>query len=142
MLAKIKRFIVNILMSALFIFATFAVFELVWFGLISADWYQSEMQGMLRSQFITWPWAVFYAIYGAVTFVLCVVSNREHPWHYATIDGALLGLASYGAYNLTNYSILEGFTLKIMLIDWTWGIFLTASTATAGWIGFQILRKD
>jgi uncharacterized membrane protein len=70
------------------------------------------------------------------------VANRDKPLHYAGIDGALLGLASYGAYNLTNYSILEGFTLFIMLIDWAWGVFLTGVSAMAGWLGFQALRKD
>lgn len=141
MLAKIKQFFINIVLSLLFIFVTFAILEVFWLGWFAADWYQTEMKGMLRSQFITWPWVVFYAVYGAVTFVLAIVPNREGPWYYATIDGALLGLASYGAYNLTNYSILEGFTLNIMLIDWAWGIFLTATTATLGWIGFQLLRK-
>lgn len=141
MLAKIKQFFVNILVSLIFIFVAFAILEIFWLGWFAIDWYQSEMKGMLRSQFITWPWVVFYAVYGAVTFVLAIVPNRDQPWYYATIDGALLGLASYGAYNLTNYSILEGFTLNIMLIDWAWGTFLTATTATAGWIGFQLLRK-
>ncbi|MDT0596501.1 DUF2177 family protein [Glaciecola petra] len=141
MLAKIKQFFINILMSLIFIFVAFAILEVFWLGWFAIDWYQADMKGMLRSQFITWPWVVFYAVYGAVTFVLAIVPNREQPWYYATIDGALLGLASYGAYNLTNYSILEGFTLNIMLIDWAWGTFLTATTATAGWIGFQLLRK-
>jgi uncharacterized membrane protein len=51
----------------------------------------------------------------------------------------LLGLAACGAYNLTNFSILYGFTLKIMLIDWCWGVFLTGTSSTAGWMGFQLM---
>lgn len=141
MLAKIKQFMGSIALSLLCIFITFGIMDAIWLGWLATDIYQTEMQGMLRSEYITWPWLVFYLMYGSVTFVLTVVANRDKPWTYAAIDGALLGLASYGAYNLTCYSILEGFTLKIMLMDWTWGTFLTSASAVAGWLGFQVLRK-
>ena len=77
-------------------------------------------------------------MYGCVVFVLAVVANRDKSLFYAAIDGGLLGLASYGAYNLTAYSIIEGFTLKIMLIDWLWGTALTSVSAMAGWLGFHL----
>ncbi len=137
MLANIKRFATSIMTAMLAILLCFGVMDALWLGWLADAWYTSELEGMLRAQFITWPWLVFYLLYGGVTFVLTVVANRDKPWYYATIDGALLGLASYGAYNLTSYSILEGFTLFIMLIDWGWGTFLTACSATAGWLGFQ-----
>lgn len=141
MLKNIKTYLVNIVVSLMFIFVAFGLLDFIWLGLIAQEWYQTEMATLLRQQFITWPWLVFYLMYGFVAFVLAVVPNRDKPWYYASIDGALLGLASYGAYNLTNYSIIEGFTLYIMLIDWAWGISLTAMSATAGWFGFQLLKK-
>jgi uncharacterized membrane protein len=141
MLANIKQFLSNIVLSLTAIFLTFAVLDAFWLGWLAKSWYQTQMQDLLRVDFITWPWLVFYLMYGCVTFVLAIVPNREKPWSYAAIDGALLGLASYGAYNLTCYSIIEGFTLKIMLIDWSWGVFISASSAVGGWFGFQWLRK-
>ena len=142
MLANIKKFLRNIALSLLSICVTFAILDAFWLGYFAADTYQSEMQGLLRTEFITWPWLVFYIMYTSVTFVLAVVPNREKPWTYSAIDGALLGLASYGAYNLTAYSIIEGFTLNIMLVDWAWGIFLTSCSATAGWFGFQAFNES
>lgn len=142
MLEKIIMFATSIFAAMFAIFLCFALLEVFWLGWFAADWYQTEMQGMLRTQFITWPWVVFYLMYGSVIFVLAVVANRDKPLHYAGIDGALLGLASYGAYNLTNYSILEGFSLFIMLVDWGWGVLLTSLSAMAGWLGFQSLRND
>ena len=141
MLNKLKRLIIPLSSAYFFILLCFAILDLIWLGWLAVDSYQTEIKGMLREQFITWPWLVFYLMYGFVTLVLAVVANKEKPWFYASIDGALLGLAAYGAYNLTNYSILEGFTLKIMLTDWIWGICLTASSATAGWFGFSLLKK-
>ena len=139
MLSKLKQMLPNIGLSLLFIFIAFGILDAFWLGYLAEPWYKTEMKGMLREQFITWPWLVFYLTYGFVTFVLAVIPNRSKPWYYALIDGALLGLASYGAYNLTAYSILEGFTLKILFIDWVWGICLTSASAGAGWLGFQCL---
>ncbi len=141
MLAKIRLFATAIAASLVCIFIAFAILDAIWLGNIASSWYQTEMKGMLRAEFITWPWLVFYIMYGSITFVLAVVPNRDKPWYYALIDGALLGIASYGAYNLTNYSILEGFTLKIMLIDWAWGTCLTATCAMAGWFGFTFVSN-
>lgn len=139
---NIARFLSSIVVSMIAILLCFGLLDLIWFSAISGDWYQQEMQKLMRTDFIVWPWLVFYFLYGGVTFVLAVVANRDKPFYYAGIDGALLGLASYGAYNLTNYSIIEGFSLFIMMIDWAWGIFLTSVSAMAGWVGFQKMRTD
>lgn len=142
MLSKIMLYAKSIFASLLAIFVCFAVLDFLWLGVIADSWYQTEMAPLLRSEFITWPWLVFYLMYGFVVFVLAVVANRDKSLLYAGIDGALLGLASYGAYNLTAYSIIDGFTLFIMAIDWGWGTFLTSASAMAGWLGFQLLRHD
>ncbi|MFQ3249285.1 MAG: putative membrane protein [Glaciecola sp.] len=139
---NIIRFLGSICASVFAILLTVGLLDLIWFTLISGDWYKTEMNGLLRENFILWPWLIFYLLYGCITFILAVVPNRDKPLYYAGIDGALLGLASYGAYNLTNYSILEGFSLLIMMIDWIWGVFLTSSSALSGWCAFQLVRKD
>jgi uncharacterized membrane protein len=139
---NIVKYLSGIMVSLASILVCFAALDFIWFSLIAGDWYKSEMQSLMRVDVIIWPWVAFYVLYSGVLFVLAVVANRDKPIHYAGIDGAFLGLASYGAYNLTNYSIIEGFSLRIMLIDWTWGIVLTSVCAMAGWIGFQKVRKD
>ena len=42
----------------------------------------------------------------------------------ALIYGALLGLITYGIYDLTNFSIIKEYSLKITIIDIIWGTFL------------------
>ena len=93
MLSNIIRFAKNIVVSLIAIFVCFGVLDFLWLGVIADGWYQSEMAPLLRSQFITWPWVVFYLMYGCVVFVLAVVANRDKSLLYAGIDGALLGLA-------------------------------------------------
>jgi len=140
-LTNISALFASIVVSMLAIALCFGVLDALWLGWLAREWYQTEMAKLLRETYITWPWVVFYLMYSFVVFVLAVVANRDKPLHYAAIDGALLGLASYGAYNLTNYSIVEGFTLFIALIDWSWGVFITSASAAAGWVGFQIARR-
>ncbi|MGB9144046.1 MAG: DUF2177 family protein, partial [Aestuariivirga sp.] len=43
--------------------------------------------------------------------------------------GAALGLVAYGTYDLTNLSVVEGFNLRIALIDLLWGTFLSGTAA-------------
>nr|WP_211162842.1 DUF2177 family protein [Alteromonas ponticola] len=123
------------------IFLCFGILESIWFTLLAGDFYRSSLGDLLRESFIVWPWVVFYLIYGGVIFVLAVVANRDKSLYYAGIDGALLGLASYGAYNLTNYSIIADYDIMVALVDWSWGIFLTTVSAVAGWFGFQLKRE-
>ncbi|MFC3121790.1 DUF2177 family protein [Agaribacter flavus] len=141
MLENIQTFFTHILIALVCILLIFGLFDAVWLGYLAKNLYKDEMQSLLREQFVMWPWLVFYLMYSCIIFILCIVPNREKPWFYAAIDGALLGAASYGAYNLTAYSIIEGFSLTIMLVDWSWGIFLSSIVACAGWFGFQLLRK-
>ncbi|WP_100656976.1 DUF2177 family protein [Alteromonas flava] len=123
------------------ILLSFAVLDVFWLGWYAQEWYQIEMAGLMRAEVITWPWGVFYTLYGVAVFILAVLPNRSKSISYAALNGAVLGAASYGAYNLTNYSILANFSLFIALLDWGWGIFLTMSSAIAGWWGLHLLTS-
>ena len=48
--------------------------------------------------------------------------------------GALLGVVTYGMYDLTNLSTLRGWSLKLTLIDIAWGMCLTAFVTTVVWL--------
>ncbi len=50
-------------------------------------------------------------------------------WRAAAVNGALLGLLCYGVYDSTNIALLNGWTLRISLLDVTWGAVATAVAA-------------
>ena len=54
--------------------------------------------------------------------------------------GAFFGLVTYATYDLTNLATLKDFTLKITLIDLTWGTFLGFSTSTLSYLIYQALH--
>ena len=104
----------------------------IWLGIVAKEIYAEYMQGFLREEYPVAPWVIFYIMYSFVITHLAVIVNIGKGIVSSLRDGALLGVASYGAYNLTNYAVLDGWPLPITLIDLVWGTCLTATTASAG----------
>gem|GEM_PF-783025 len=104
-----------------------ALMDFIWLGLISKNIYFSEMKPIVRTDgksiIPNWPAAllVYHLLALAVVlFILPAISNQESLVTKVLV-GAFMGLIIYGVYDLTNYAILEKFTLKIALIDMAWG---------------------
>ena len=111
--------------------------DAIWLGLVAKDSYTQAMQGMLRDEFPVAPWVIFYLFYSAAVSHLVVVRSLHETGPRAFFDGAIFGMAAYGAYNLTNYAILDGWPLGITLTDWLWGTFVTATSSLFGWFVLQ-----
>lgn len=133
--------------SVVTIILCFGFMDAIWLGLIAVDTYQQEMQGMLRSSYPIWPWLTFYLVYAFSIALLAVqpslnsliqIQNNKKTIIIVTARGLVLGLSAYGAYNLTNYAILQNWSLKISLIDWAWGCIVTATSA--GFSAFVVNR--
>lgn len=113
----------------------FAVLDGIWLGVIAMDWYRSAFADLLREPFITWPWIVFYLVYSMIVVALAVSPSQHSSVSAALGRGAMLGAAAYGTYNLTGYSIIEGWPLSMMWVDWVWGTVATAMLGAGGrWV--------
>ena len=56
------------------------------------------------------------------------ILNTEYTRNKKIFNAFLLGLCVYAVYEMTNYAILENWTLKIVIIDTLWGGILFALT--------------
>ena len=67
----------------------------------------------------------FYLIFvgGIVLFVVIPAVERQSLGR-AVLFGALFGLVTYAAYDLTNLATLEGFPLTVAVVDMAWGMVL------------------
>jgi uncharacterized membrane protein len=75
------------------------------------------------------PAALVYIIMiGAVWFFAVEPSQS---WKDAAGRGALIGLAMYGVYDMTNYATLSAYPIRFAVSDMAWGAFLCAATAAA-----------
>ena len=119
---------------------TFLVIDLVWLGVIARSFYQTHLGHLMRSD-VNWvAAAVFYLVFvaGIVVFVVWPAIERE-SFLWALSLGALFGLVTYAAYDLTSLAVMEGFSLKIALVDLLWGTVLCASVSAItygvwGWL--------
>jgi uncharacterized membrane protein len=75
------------------------------------------------------PAAIVYIIMiGAVWFFAVEPSKT---WLEAAGRGALIGLAMYGVYDMTNYATLTAYPLTFAISDMLWGTFLCGAVAAA-----------
>ncbi len=109
-----------------------AVLDAIWLGLIAKDLYKREMGSLMSDSIRIVPAALFYLLYPIAVVYLCLYVQPA-GWIEAMLRAAVLGLAAYGAYNLTNMSIIRGWPISLSLIDWTWGCVATSIAALAGY---------
>jgi uncharacterized membrane protein len=111
----------------------FFLIDLVWIGVVAKDFYADAIGGLLR-QSVNWPAALaFYFMYvgGIVIFILSPALERGSGLLRTALMGGLLGLFAYGTFDLTALALLDGWPLKVALVDMVWGTVLTAVTASA-----------
>lgn len=112
--------------------AAFLALDAVWLGLVAKGLYQRAIGHLLASE-IRWGAALlFYLIYVAAVLVLVVLPTRGSTVLHTASLGAVLGLAAYAAYDLTNLATMRGFPTVVAVVDLAWGAVLTAATSLAG----------
>jgi uncharacterized membrane protein len=108
-------------------FFTFLIIDFFWIVFISKKFYFNELRhiaiikkGSIKAKLF--PVIVLYIIiaFGLVFFALTSASLVEN-----ILRGAFLGFVIYSVYDLTNYSILKNYSLKLTLIDLAWGTTLS-----------------
>ena len=106
-------------------FTSFMVIDLLWLGVIARSFYRSELGHLMRSN-VNWAAAVaFYVVFVLGIVVLVVRPAMEHEsLGEALLLGSLFGLVTYAAYDLTNLATLEGFPLRMVVVDMIWGMAL------------------
>lgn len=109
---------------------SFLVIDLLWLGVIARSLYRSELGHLMRAEVNWGAAAAFYLVFVVGIVVLVVWRAMEHEsLGQALLLGALFGLVTYAAYDLTNLATLEGFPLRIAVVDMIWGTVLCAGTS-------------
>ena len=114
-------------------------FDIPWLLLMGKPFYQFYLGHLMAKNFNYYYVIFFYILYAIVAFFLCVKPALEkNNIYYSILHGALLGAASYMAYNGTNGATLLKWPLIVSIVDTTWGIFMTASSCG---ISFLLIKK-
>ncbi len=114
---------------------TFLVIDLIWLGVVARSFYQTQIGHLLRPN-VNWAAAfAFYLIFVAGIVVLVVwPAVEKQSLAHAVVLGAILGLVTYAAYDLTNLATLEGFPVTVAIVDLVWGSVLCATVSTVTYL--------
>ena len=109
----------------------FAGMDFCWLSLAAPRLYKPELGDQIIDGVRIVPAVLFYALYMVGVTVLCVAPALDSGnWSKATINGAVLGIAAYAAYDLTNQATLRVWSTKVTVADLAWGLVATAISAT------------
>jgi uncharacterized membrane protein len=110
----------------------FAALDFLWLGVFMNGFYKTELGAMARLSGpdfapIWWAALAVYAVLvtGLVVFVLPRAAGNPTR---ALGLGALQGLITYGTYDLTAYSVIQGWSLRMTLVDMIWGASICGLT--------------
>ncbi|RUM26427.1 DUF2177 family protein [Rhizobium vallis] len=112
----------------------------VWLGLIARSFYRDQLGALMLPSPNLALAALFYLFFTAAVVVLAVLpALSAGSITTALVHGAILGLAAYGTYDITNLATLRNWPLVMSVVDMAWGTALTALTAAGGYFAVRLI---
>jgi uncharacterized membrane protein len=106
--------------------------DFLFLGLVAKGFFTSQVGDML-GQIKLAPALLFYLLY--VAGILIFVSGPATATSRSTLlYGALFGLFCYATFELTSLSLLKHWTWAVVMVDVSWGTFVTAVSSTLGFL--------
>jgi len=119
--------------------AVFLTLDSLWLGIVSKDFYRKQIGWLMNKDFDFRVAAIFYLLFTVgILFLVLVPAIEKNSINQAVLMGGLLGLCSYGAYDLTNMAVIKNWPLVVTIVDMLWGTVLGASVAG---VSFFLKRK-
>lgn len=122
------------------------VLDLLWIGLVANKFYRSQLGNLARTDSdgafapLLLPALLVYLLipFGLNLFAVPKVVEEDNLVAGAAKWGGGFGMVLYGVYELTNYSILSHYSLKMCVVDMLWGTVLCWVVAGAtGWVALR-----
>ncbi len=104
------------------IFVVFLLIDGLWLGLAAPKFYQNNIGHLMADKVNFVPAIIFYFIY--VFAILRFVVNpavESEDLKRGILMAALLGLAMYSTYDLTNMATLKDWPAIVTVVDLVWG---------------------
>lgn len=106
--------------------------DFLFLGFVAKGFFAAQVGDML-GEIRPAPAVLFYLLY--VAGVLIFVSGpATATWQTSLLYGALFGLFCYATFELTSLSLLRHWTWTVVVVDVSWGMFVTAASSTLGLI--------
>jgi uncharacterized membrane protein len=120
--------------------AVFLGLDFVWLSWIAKRFYADRLGQLLRDRPKLGAAVIFYALYVVGIIIFAVgPALEEASAATALIYGSLFGFFAYATYDMTNYATLRGWSLAVTLVDTAWGMCLTGTSASIGYLGTRFI---
>ena len=104
--------------------------DFLFLGIVAKGFFASQVGDMLGEIRLA-PAILFYLLY--VAGVLIFVSGQAGAtWQSTLLYGGLFGFFCYATFELTSLSLLKHWTWPVVMVDVSWGTFVTAASSTIG----------
>ena len=105
----------------------FFIIDVFWIYFVATPMYKQEVGSLMELKVP--PALIFYVVFllGLIFFV--INPNQGNTLLNVFLIGAFFGLVTYGTYDLTVYASMNIFSLKLVIADILWGMFLSGSVA-------------
>jgi uncharacterized membrane protein len=111
---------------------TMLVLDGLFLGFLMRDLYRREMGTLMAESVRIAPAIAFYLLFPAA-LVYLTLGTVPSGWGEAVSRGAVLGLAAYGAYDLTNLAVVRDWPVGLSFIDLAWGGVMGSAAAASGY---------
>lgn len=120
----------NKILLLLLCWVIFMAIDMCWIRVIMGSFYRAQMASFFRfnmqltHQFLgVFVW--FLLTIGLLYFVLPVSTTI----YTAMLNGLIFGLVVYGVYDLTNYVVINNWSLVLLFVDLAWGCAINSFMA-------------
>ena len=105
----------------------FFIIDVFWIYFVATPMYKQEVSSLMELKVP--PALIFYVVFllGLIFFV--INPNQSNTLFNVFLIGAFFGLVTYGTYDLTVYASMNIFSLKLVIADILWGMFLSGAVA-------------
>jgi uncharacterized membrane protein len=105
----------------------FFIIDVFWIYFVATPMYKQEVGSLMELKIP--PALIFYVVFllGLIFFV--INPNLSNTLFNVFLIGAFFGLVTYGTYDLTVYASMNIFSLKLVIADILWGMFLSGAVA-------------
>ena len=105
----------------------FFIIDVFWIYFVATPMYKQEVGSLMELKVP--PALIFYVVFllGLIFFV--INPNQTNTLLNVFLIGAFFVLVTYGTYDLTVYASMNIFSLKLVIADILWGMFLSGAVA-------------
>lgn len=103
----------------------------LWLGWLMKSFYREQLGALMTDSVRIVPAALYYFGFPLAIVYLAVLPSASLS--QAMLRSAVLGVAAFGVYDLTNLATLRGYTVMMTVVDMAWGAFATALGGVAAY---------